>query len=232
MGIGMYNTFKFWLLRGARNLCDIQFYGKENLVEKGPLIVASNHTSYLDPILLGISYRRPLGFMARHTLFTNPYFGWLIRNVYAFPVERDGEGGSIKALKAFCKRLGQERGVVIFPEGTRSENGRLKPFESSVGMLAVRGKSPVQPIYIMGAWHVWPKGGKCRPAPLRIYIAPAIYPKENLKRNEKRQEQERIGAELYKVLSQLEERAWAEYPEKYKKIGNDPQECPKETVNE
>lgn len=219
MGIGIYNAYKWWLKRIFRTFCDIQYYGKENLVEDGQLIVASNHVSYFDPLPLGTTFKRPLGFMARKTLFENSLLSFIIRNVYAFPIDR--EKGTKEALKAFAKRLKEGRAVVIFPEGTRSEAGKLSELEPGVGVLSTRSGAPVQPVYIMGTWHCWPRGQKLfRFCPLRVYIAPAIYPKENLKRSEKRAEQQRITSELHSVLKELEARAWAEYPHhKVKQLG-------------
>ena len=218
MGVGLYESFKFWLMRIFRCGGNIQFIGKEKLVNTGPVIVASNHTSYLDPLLLGCTYKkRPLSFMARKSLFSNKYFSWFIRSVFAFPVNRVEEGGSSKeALKAFCKKLAENRGVVIFPEGTRSDNGKIKEIQAGVGMLSVRGQSPVQPVYIMGSFFCWPRSkgiDLLRPYPLRVYIGDAIYPRKKLKRSEKRKEQERIASELEKSLLILEERAWKEYPQ-------------------
>lgn len=218
MGVGLYKSFKFWLMRIFRWGGGIQFIGKEKLVNNGPVIVGSNHCSYLDPLILGCTYKkRPLAFMARSTLFTNKHFSWFIRSVFAFPVARVEDGGSSKgALKAFCGKLEKNRAVVIFPEGTRSDDGKFKEMQAGVGMLAVRSNAPIQPIYIMGAFFCWPRshGIKLlRPYPLRVYIGDAIYPRDNLKRSEKRAEQDRMANELEKRLLELQDRAWSEYPE-------------------
>ena len=218
MGVGLYRSFKFWLLKFFKWGCDIRFIGEENLVYDQAVIVASNHASYLDPLLLGCTYKkRPLAFMARSTLFGNKYFSWFIRSVFAFPVMRVEDGGSSKgALKAFCAKLEKNRAVVIFPEGTRTDTGRFKEVQAGVGMLAVRSNAPIQPIYIMGSFFCWPRSPGIellRPYPIRMYIGEAIYPKDNLKRSEKRGEQERIAQELKLRLLELEERAWKEYPQ-------------------
>lgn len=214
MGIGTYNSYKFWLKRIFRFFFDIRYYGRENIVDDGPLIVASNHTSYLDPMPLGTAFRRPLSFMARKSLFADRFFGWIIRNVYAFPLDR--EGGTKAALKSFCKRLEQGRAVVIYPEGTRSEDGRLQGIEPGAAMISCRSGAPILPVYVMGTWHCWPRGAKMlKRFPIRVYIGPAIYPAKELPRSQKRAEQERINAELQASLMELEVRAWAEYPREY-----------------
>lgn len=211
MGVGIYSAYKFWLERIFHFGFDIRYYGLENIVRDGPLIVASNHTSYLDPLPLGTTFSRPLSFMARKTLFDNKYFSWVIRNVFAFPLDRDK--GSKAALKSFCQRLAMNRAVVIFPEGTRSPDGRLQELEPGAGMLAARSGAPIQPVYVMGTYQCWPRGQKFFSfAPLRIYIAPAIYPRTNLPRSEKRAEQERLNRELSAALRRFDELAWSQYP--------------------
>lgn len=212
MGVGIYRAYRFWLKRIFRLGCSIQYIGVENIIKDGPLIVASNHTSYFDPLALGTTYKRPLSFMARKSLFENSFFSWIIRNVFAFPVDR-GAGSSKSALRAFCKRLDQDRAVVIFPEGTRSVDGKLQPMQAGTAMLAVRSGAPIQPVYVMGTVYMWPRGQRLfKFRPLRVYVGEAIYPKKNIARSEKKSEQERITNELYASLKNLEERAWHDYP--------------------
>ena len=214
MGVGIYSAYRFWLKRIFHFGFDIRYYGLENLIEEGPLIVASNHTSYLDPLPLGTTFNRPLAFMARKTLFDNKYFSWVIRNVFAFPLDR--EKGSKEALKSFCKRLEMGRAVVIFPEGTRSPDGRLQELEPGAGMLAVRSGAPIQPVYVMGTYQCWPRGKKFFSfAPLRVYIGPALYPRKDLPRSEKRAEQDRLNRELSATLKGFNDLAWSQYLRSY-----------------
>lgn len=211
MGIGRYRSFRYFLKLIWQCTCDLKIYGEENLVEEGPLIVASNHASFFDPELLGVCYRRPLSFMARESLFHNRGFSWFIRSVYAFPLSRGAD--SKKALRMFEERLKRDLAVVLFPEGTRSPDGHYRVSESAVGMLSVRSGAPVQPIYLMGTWHAWPRQQKWPGfRPLRAYIAPAIRPKPDMTRADKRDEQARINREYETALLALEKRAWAEYP--------------------
>lgn len=211
MGIGRYRSFQFFLRLIWRATCDLKIIGREHLVEKGPLIIASNHTSFFDPMLLGCAYDRPLSFMARQSLFENRKFSWFIRSLYAFPLARGAD--SKKALRMFEERLKRDLAVVLFPEGTRSVDGHYVPSESAVGMLSVRSQAPVQPVYLMGTWHAWPRQ---TPSfgfrPLRAYVAPAIRPRPGLSRGEKRAEQERIDREYTAAILEMERRAWAEYP--------------------
>jgi len=211
MGIGLYRSYQFFLRRIWGKTCDLKVFGKENLIEKGQLIIASNHASFYDPLLLGCTYDRPLSFMARQSLFSNRKFSRFIREVFAFPLARGAD--SKKALRMFEERLKRDLAVVLFPEGTRSHDGHYRVSDSAVGMLSVRTGAPVQPVYLMGTWHAWPRQAKWLWfRPLRSYVAPAIFPKTNMTRADKRDEQARINQEYTAALLEMEKRAWAEYP--------------------
>ncbi len=185
-------------------------FGYERIPHEGPLIVASNHASYLDPTILGPACWRPLGFMARRSLFDNRLFGTIIRNLYAFPLEREGD--SREALRTFGKRLDEGRAVVLFPEGTRTVTGRIAAIKPGAGMLAVRHKAPVLPVYIWGSYQSWPKSRKLKRHPLEVYIGEPIYPRPVEGGRERRAEQDRINAELERVLREMEARVLSEKP--------------------
>ncbi len=110
---------------------------------KGPLIIASNHTSFLDPPVLGIVVCREVYFLAKPGLFkVSRLFAWLIKTYNALSLE--GTKGLRKAIRLMKKG----KAVVIFPEGTRSRKGVLLPFQSGVGYLAINFNIPVVPVYI------------------------------------------------------------------------------------
>ena len=139
----------------------------------GGVVIASNHQSYLDPVLLGAGTSRHLSFMARDTLFTNPLFGPLIRAVHAFPVRRDGVGK--EGLKEAVRRLKAGEAVVIFPEGTRSLDGEVGEIREGAGLLARLASVPVVPAAVEGTFNVWPKGRAYPlPAPIRVAYGKAI----------------------------------------------------------
>src|SRR5436305_3357054 len=99
-------------------------YNPERVPKTGPVILASNHASFLDPPLVGVPLKRPLNFLARETLFRYPGIGALLRSWQAVPVDREGGGGS--GLKAILDRLLQGGGILLFPEGTRTHDGNLQ----------------------------------------------------------------------------------------------------------
>ena len=152
----------------GRLFCRLHFLGQEHFPPAGPALVCSNHQSYLDPMLLGGMCDRRLNYLARENLFHSKFFGRLIRYYDAIPVRR--EGMSIAGLKETLRRLRRNEMVVIFPEGTRSENGEIQALKPGFCVLARRAKVPLVPVAIAGAFDSWPKGVKF-PRPHRICMA-------------------------------------------------------------
>lgn len=132
--------------------------GKENIPKKGGFIIASNHVSNLDPVILGFSCPRNLNFMAKEELFRNPVFGRIIYSVGAFPVKR--KNADISALKEAIKRTSSGKGLVLFPEGSRSNGVELRPPEAGIGFIAAKAGVPVIPAFIKGTDDALPKGSK------------------------------------------------------------------------
>ncbi|MCM8784289.1 MAG: 1-acyl-sn-glycerol-3-phosphate acyltransferase [Candidatus Omnitrophica bacterium] len=125
-----------------------RIYGKNNLPQRGPYIIASNHSSYLDPIAIGILTPTPLNFMAREDLFRNRVFALIIRNLNSIPLDRERQ--DIKALRRGIKVLKKGGNLVIFPEGRRSLNGELGNPLLGVGFLAQVANTKVVPVYLEG----------------------------------------------------------------------------------
>ncbi len=148
--------------------------GQEFIPKKGGFILASNHLSYLDPIVVGVSCGRlDLNYMARHNLFRNPGFAWVLTKVHVFPVKRNS--ADFKALKEAMRRVNKQEGLVLFPEGTRQVNGRFGEPEPGVGFLAAKLKVPVIPVLVRGTDQAWPKQAKfLRPAKIKVAFGPGI----------------------------------------------------------
>jgi 1-acyl-sn-glycerol-3-phosphate acyltransferase len=136
----------------------MSFYGKENVPEQGAFVLIGNHQSFLDPVFCGICLKRPLYFLARDSLFTNRFFGWLIASVNTIPVRR-GEA-DLSAAKKVIGKLKEGNGVCIFPEATRSRDGKISAFKSGFGLLCRRGEAAVVPVMIDGAFECWPRHKK------------------------------------------------------------------------
>ena len=140
----------------------------------GPVLIVSNHVSLLDPPLVGGAAPRPLFFMAKEELFRIPLFGRLIRGLNARPVRRDGS--DTRALKAALAQLQEGHALLVFPEGTRGEEGQpLREGKPGVGMLAVLSGAPVVPVYVSGSGAALPRGRTLpRPARVRVTFGPPL----------------------------------------------------------
>lgn len=122
--------------------------GKENVPKEGPLIICCNHFSWWDPFHLGSGVDRPVRFMAKEEWFGVPVLGQILRSWGAFPVKRHTADRA--SLRQALKVL-EEGGVFgIFPEGTRSKTGHLMKPEPGTAWIAIKSKSPVLPVAIVG----------------------------------------------------------------------------------
>lgn len=138
--------------------------GVSNVPRQGGLIAISNHTSWLDPAAIAVSVGRQVCFMAKEELFSNFLFGAFLRSCGTFPVRRGRPDR--KALRRALEIL-EEGGVLgLFPEGTRSRDGQLKPFEPGTALLAVKAGVPVLPIAIGAPYHPFRR--------LRVEILPPV----------------------------------------------------------
>jgi len=153
----------FWLARWmCRVFCMLFFrvrtYGRENIPGKGPFVMISNHQSYLDPMLCGGPIKRQVSFLARESLFTHWLLGRMISSVGTVPVKR-GEA-DISAMRRIISKLKAGGGVCLFPEGTRSTDGKITAFKPGFGLLCRRGGAAVVPVVIDGAYECWPRHKK------------------------------------------------------------------------
>ncbi len=123
----------------------ISFEGKENVPKGTAVIFASNHRSYLDPVLVAMASPHPFNYIAKEPLFKNPIFGCFIRFMGAFPTS-DSKKPSYDMLTEATKRLEKKRHLTIFPEGTRHTDGKVGRGKSGVCVLAARSGKPVVPV--------------------------------------------------------------------------------------
>jgi 1-acyl-sn-glycerol-3-phosphate acyltransferase len=133
----------------------IEINGKENIPMEGPLVVCSNHISNLDPIILGIAFPRPIIFMAKKELFNNKLIAKLITGLGAFPVDR--KGSDIAAIKTSFRVLKNEQVLGIFPEGTRVHEMDLDNVKPGIGLISIKNRSPVIPIFIDSNYKLFSK---------------------------------------------------------------------------
>lgn len=172
----------YWFARlGCQIFCVLFFryrsYGRQNIPSEGSFILASNHQSFLDPVFCGIAVRRRLTYVARDTLFRNRFFGPLIASVNAIPIGRDK--ADIAAMRLIIDRLRQGAGVCLYPEGTRTRDGRVIPVKSGFGLLCRRSKATVVPVLIDGAFDCWPRHRKLfRPGSIVVQFGTPLPPRQ------------------------------------------------------
>jgi len=129
---------------------------KQRLPDAGPYLIVCNHQSFLDPLLAGNAvYPHQMTSLARHGLFQNFVMGPLLRTLYTVPV-RQGESDP-KAIKSIIAELKAGYPVLIFPEGSRTYDGALQPFQRGVALILRRAACPVLPVAVEGAFDAWPR---------------------------------------------------------------------------
>lgn len=164
-----------WMIFGAafRTLFGLRIEGAENLIEEGPVLVASNHQSYLDPPLVGNLYKSETTYLARKSLFKG-VTKWLYAQWNAIPVDQDRP--DMTSLKTIIRKLKDGKRVVVFPEGSRTMDGSLGEAAPGIGLIAVKAGVPIQPIRIFGAHEALPRGkASIRFARITVRVGPAIH---------------------------------------------------------
>lgn len=134
---------------------DLKVYNVTNVPLTGGVLLLSNHQSFVDPAFIASKLPRKLSFLARSGLFEPIVFGWLIRQLNAFPVKQGK--GDVGAMKQSIALLQQGKALLMFPEGQRTENGRLQEIAPGAALIVKRAKVPIVPVAIEGAFDVWPK---------------------------------------------------------------------------
>ena len=171
-----FARFIFWV--SLKLLFRFNVKGKENVPSAGGFILAGNHVSYLDPIVFGVACPRKLNYMARDTLFRNPFAAWLLRHVNVFPLKRNS--ADLGAIKEALRRLRSGGGILLFPEGTRSVDGEVQEGLEGVGFLARKSALPVVPMFIRGTQAALPKKARwIKLTKIEVVFGPAmLFPKE------------------------------------------------------
>ncbi|MDD5351010.1 MAG: lysophospholipid acyltransferase family protein [Chthoniobacteraceae bacterium] len=146
----------------------------EWMIDEGPAILAMNHQSFLDPPMAGITCERELYTLARDTLFKAPLMGKILPKINVLPV--DPKGGDSAALKTTVRILRQGYATLIFPEGTRSPDGRLQRAQPGVGLIIAKTLAPVVPMRIFGSYEALPRNGKCfQASPITVVLGKPLY---------------------------------------------------------
>ncbi|MEM0982537.1 MAG: lysophospholipid acyltransferase family protein [Planctomycetota bacterium] len=130
----------------------------ERVPAEGSILLASNHQSFIDPPILGCRIKsRQTDFVARKSLFKG-FGAWLLPKIHAFPI--DDSVNDTAAIKETIARLKMGRAVVIFPEGSRTEDGAMTPYKRGIALILKRAKCPVMPVAVEGVFDAWPRHAK------------------------------------------------------------------------
>jgi 1-acyl-sn-glycerol-3-phosphate acyltransferase len=172
-------NFYYWIgyhlsRLAGRLLFRFRVIHRERMIQSGPVILAMNHQSYLDPPLAGTTCDRAIYFLARRTLLDVPLLGWVLPKLNVIPVNQEGVDRS--AIKAMIRVLQAGDGVLVFPEGSRTLDGTLQPAEPGMGLVIAKTLAPVVPMRIFGAHEALPRGGgRLRFVPITVAIGEPIF---------------------------------------------------------
>ena len=190
-------NFYYWvgyhLSRIIGRLCfRLRVIHRERMIQSGPVILAMNHQSYLDPPLAGTACDRAIYFLARRTLLDVPVLGWFLPKLNVIPVNQESVDRG--AIKAIIRALQAGNGVLVFPEGSRTIDGNLQPGEPGLGLVIAKTLAPVVPMRIFGAREALPRGdGRLHFVPITIVIGePIVFTAADLNSS---------GKSLYRNLS-------------------------------
>ena len=197
----VYNIFYNLAKLFARLFFQMRVIHPERMIEQGPLILAVNHTSFIDPPLAGICSRRGVYYLARKTLLKWPFFGPLFPAMNVIPVERDGN--DMSALREVIKKIREGNGVLLFPEGTRSKDGNLQPGRAGIGLVIAKTGAPVLPMRIFGAFEAFPKNAKMPHfSPVTVVIGEPLY-FESIELEASREAYQLLGDRVMEAISKL-----------------------------
>jgi 1-acyl-sn-glycerol-3-phosphate acyltransferase len=154
---------RFWArgLTKAAGMTEVMTRGTEILSQVPNPVVMVNHISGLDPPTMLMISERPLRFVAKHTLFYFPFFGWCMHAMGMVPVNRTSRDKAIEQMNRAAELVRGGRPVLVFPEGTRSDDGQLLPFKKGGFVMAIRAEVPIVPVGIAGSREIFPGGFFC-----------------------------------------------------------------------
>ena len=208
------NEIWYATLKRSLQLFWVLFYsarrsGFENIPTEGAVLLVSNHQSHFDPPLIGSCCPRRVSYLARATLFKFKPLGWLIGSLGAFPIDREGSG--IGGIKETLRWLKQGQVVLMFPEGTRSYDGRVAPFRPGFASLVYRSQVTIVPVGVAGAHEAWPRSKRCPGrGKLHVHFGSPLSPDEVRRYDEK------------SLVAEVERRVRVCHAESRRRLGSGP----------
>jgi len=171
-----------WGIAGARAATwlsgvRVRVAGLDHLDSKAAYIFMSNHTSNLDPPVMVPLIYRPMSILAKKELFRIPLIGLVFRIGNLVPVDRSNREAAVESVKKAVEVLRSGRSMVVYPEGTRSRNGRMLPFKKGPFHMAIESGVCIAPCTIIGTHDAWPKGKfRIKPMTVTAHFHPPIDP--------------------------------------------------------
>ena len=190
----------YWFVKTTANVLGKSYLPRrvvnpEKLAEPGGCLVVGNHASYLDPPMMGSAFPYPIYYVARKTLMSNRLAAFIYEGCQTIPIDQSKLEYSV--LKRIVKLVRDGEKVLIFPEGERTYDGKLKEKgETGVGLLIAKTKEPVLPVRLFGAYESFPRGGKFpRPGRLTLVVG------DRIDMSDLMEDPNLKGKELYQALS-------------------------------
>ena len=171
----------------------IKIEGKEHFPEMGRAVVSPNHFSLMDPIIIGAFLPRKVNFMAKEELFSNKLFSLILNKLGVSPVKRGGT--DIGAIRTALRILNNEEIFCIFPEGTRSKSGEILKAKPGSAMIAIKTRSPIIPIAIVGDYKLFSE--------VRIIIGKPIYLSDHYDKKVSTDEYQRLSQDILNTIRGL-----------------------------
>jgi 1-acyl-sn-glycerol-3-phosphate acyltransferase len=202
----LYSILKPIAVALMRLLFRVEGRGAEHVPAQGPVLIVANHSSVLDPPLVGGMCPRQLTFLAKAELFRVPGLGGLISRLGAQPLRREGADPS--ALRTAQRVLAEGRALLVFPEGTRGEEGTLREPKPGAALLAVLSGATVVPAYVSGSGRAWPRGRRL-PRPAKVVVtfgAPLRFTRATAGADRKAQ-YEAASRQMMTAIAELRDRA-------------------------
>ena len=199
--MGGYSAVR-WLFRTILRFgFGLTVIGGQHIPPRGPLVLAANHRSDIDPVVVAAAVPRRCTFLTAAELLTRPVLGRLIRPFRVIPIRR--AQFDRRAIEECLTRLEHGEALVIFPEGTISAEGRLLPAQDGMAFVAARARVPILPMGISGTREVWPSGARWpRRGTVTVRVGEPIVPEAA----PSRREQSALTARVMEVIRRLADR--------------------------
>ena len=170
--------FKLYHRISVRGVSDLKVF-LAGMPDRGPVILAANHESYLDPPAVGVAFPENLRFVAWEGLFKVPLLSLMIKALGAVPIAPENKGSVAGLMRQVMGFLDEKHSVLIFPEGQRTMDGELQPLEGGAALLSIKTGTPIVPVWIDGAWEAMsPYVTVPRPRKVTVTFGEPIFPDE------------------------------------------------------